>query len=634
MSWLNALYETYEANLDCVGELETVRGNEFTLMPISHTTQTAQLEVTITESGDFHSVQVLNKISTLIPVSDSSASRSGSKIAPHPLHDKLNYVAGDLVNYGGGKKAQDQFDAYIKQLKEWAEADSENIPLQAIYQYLKKKELVKDLVARQILMLDGKGNVSEKWSEKQKKETGISPEVYSKVADKVSSVFVRFNVRNVEKGENFNPWNEVSFQKAFVDYYNQFLGEDDLCFVTGERLPFTERHAKKIRNPADNAKLISSNNDFGFTFKGRFKNSSDAAIISYEASQKAHNALKWLILRQAKPIKGRVLLFWGSKQIDVVSPTDDSFSIIFGKNETADEVKKSDTYQAYAGMIRKSFMGFKQDLAFENEINILILDAATPGRMNVQYYRNMNKEIYLENLQKWHETCVWLHSYHSGEDGKYVRYFGSPSIHDIAIAAYGSRANERLIGDTYEQLLPCILDNRRIPKPLIRSLVQRASNPQSMDNKWEWHKTISVACAVINREESQYNMTLNKETTNRSYLFGRLLALANEMEKWALRDMGEKSDKRETNAERYMVSFSNKPKRTWGTIYHNLQPYRARLGKKSERLNHLIIEVMDQFELDDFNDKPLDPVYLLGYSSQIIDNQKQIQEIMKKKENE
>ncbi|MFC7056454.1 type I-C CRISPR-associated protein Cas8c/Csd1 [Enterococcus alcedinis] len=104
MSWLNALYETYEANLDCVGELETVRGNEFTLMPISHTTQTAQLEVTITESGDFHSVQVLNKISTLIPVSDSSASRSGSKIAPHPLHDKLNYVAGDLVNYGGGKK--------------------------------------------------------------------------------------------------------------------------------------------------------------------------------------------------------------------------------------------------------------------------------------------------------------------------------------------------------------------------------------------------------------------------------------------------------------------------------------------------------------------------------------------------
>ena len=633
MSWLNALYETYESNLDRVGELETVREKEFTLMPISHTTQTAQLEVTVTKDGDFHSVRVLDKISTLIPVSESSASRSGSKVAPHPLHDKLTYVAGDLINYGGGKKEQEQFDAYIDQLKKWTNDDKENLELKAIYQYLAKRELVKDLVEHQILMLDSKGKISEKWSEKQKKETGLSPEVYSKVAEKVSAAFIRFNVRDVENGKNFNPWDEISFQQSFVDYYDQFLGEEELCFVTGKKLPFTERHAKKIRNPADNAKLISSNNDFGFTFKGRFKNSSDAAIISYEVSQKAHNALKWLILRQGKTIKGRVLLFWGNKQVNVVSPIDDSFSILFGEYETSEELKKSDTYQTYAGLIRKSFMGFKQDLAFENEINILILDAATPGRMNVQYYRNMNKEIYLKNLQVWHETCVWLHNYHNGKDGKHVRYFGSPSIYDITIGSCGTRANERLIADTYEQILPCILDNRRIPKTLIRSLVQRASNPQSMD-KWEWRKTISIACAVINREESQYNMTLNKETTNRSYLFGRLLALANEMEKWALRDMGEKSDKRETNAERYMISFSNKPKRTWGTIYHNLQPYRARLGKKSERLNHLMIEVMNQFELDDFNDKPLDPIYLLGYSSQIIDNQKQIQEIMKKKENE
>lgn len=632
MSWLNALYETYESNLSRIGDDEIRSGREFSLMPIAHTTQTAQLEVTITETGEFHSVKVLDKISTLIPVSESSASRSGSKIAPHPLHDKLNYVAGDLVNYGGGKKEQEQFDAYINQLSEWVNFENNNPYLKAVYNYLKKKELIKDLVEEGVIVLDN-GKIIEKWSEKLKKEKGNSPEVYTKVADKVSAAFVRFSVRTVDGDTQVELWKDKEIQQSFINYYHQFLNDEDICFVTGKKLPITERHAKKIRFSADNAKLISSNNDFGFTFKGRFKVSRDSAIISYEASQKAHNALKWLINRQGRVIDGRVFLFWGNEKLDIISPMDDLF-LYFSQEEQGEneEEIKSNTFQEYAAMIQKSFMGFKQDLFFTSEINILILDAATPGRMNVQYYRNMNKEIYLKQLESWHKECIWLHRYHK-IGGKHVEYIGSPSIQDITKAIYGSRVNDRVLNDTLEQLLPCILDGQKIPKPFIRSLVQRASNPHGME-KWEWKKTISVACAVINREEKDYTMALNTESTNRSYLFGRLLALANELEKWSLREQGEKNDKRETNAERYMVSFSNKPKRTWGVIYHNLKPYQARLGKKADRLNHLMLEVMDQFAEDDFNDKALDPVYLLGYSSQIIANEKYIKEIMKKKENE
>lgn len=632
MSWLNALYETYDSNLSRIGEDEIRFGREFTLMPISHTTQTAQLEVTVTEKGDFHSVKVLDKISTLIPVSESSASRSGSKIAPHPLHDKLNYVAGDLVNYGGEKKEQEQFDAYIKQLGEWVAFDSTNHHLKAIYDYLSKKELIKDLVEEGILILDN-GKIVEKWSEKLKKEKGPAPEVYSKVADKVSSAFVRFSVRSIAEEIQSDLWKDEGIQQSFIKYYDQFLNEADICFVTGKKLPITERHAKKIRYSADNAKLISSNNDFGFTFKGRFKVSRDSAIISYEVSQKAHNALKWLINRQGRMINGRVFLFWGNEKLDIVSPMDDFFNYLLQEEqEEVEREVKSNTFQEYAEMIQKSFMGFKQDLSFTSEINILVLDAATPGRMNVQYYRNMNKELYLKQLENWHKECVWLHRYHKKE-GKHVEYFGSPSIQDITQAIYGTRANERVLNDALEQLLPCILDGRSVPKPFLRLLAQRASNPHGME-KWEWKKTVSVACAVINREERGYTMALNTESTNRSYLFGRLLALANELEKWSLREQGEKNDKRETNAERYMVSFSNKPKRTWGVIYHNLQPYQARLGKKADRLNHLMLEVMDQFSEEDFNDKALDPVYLLGYSSQIIANEKHVREITNKKENE
>lgn len=104
MSWLLNLYETYESNLDLVGKIEKKHNNqEYTLLPVSHTTQNAHIEVEITEDGEFHSATVIDNENTLIPCTEDSASRSGPGAVkmPYPLHDKLSYVAGDYVAYGG-----------------------------------------------------------------------------------------------------------------------------------------------------------------------------------------------------------------------------------------------------------------------------------------------------------------------------------------------------------------------------------------------------------------------------------------------------------------------------------------------------------------------------------------------------
>ena len=117
MSWLLHLYETYEANLKYVGKIEKKRDDrEYTLLPVSHTTQNAHIEVIIDEDGDFLDAKVLDRESTLIPCTEESASRAGSKIAPYPLHDKLSYVAGDFVKYGGKIKNADEvpYDQYIR----------------------------------------------------------------------------------------------------------------------------------------------------------------------------------------------------------------------------------------------------------------------------------------------------------------------------------------------------------------------------------------------------------------------------------------------------------------------------------------------------------------------------------------
>lgn len=107
-------------------------------------------------------------------------------------------------------------------------------------------------------------------------------------------------------------------------------------------------------------------------------------------------------------------------------------------------------------------------------------------------------------------------------------------------------------------------------------------------------------------------MALDKTITDRSYLFGRLLAVADVLERGALG----KEETRATNAIRYMNSFSQKPSRTWMTLQASLQPYQARLGTKANYLSKIIDEISDQFAVEDFNNKPLSEKYLLGFYSQ------------------
>lgn len=609
MSWLLNLYETYESNFDRVGVVEKKSNDrEFTLLPISHTTQNAHIEVTITEDGTFHSARVLdkNEMNTLIPCTEGSANRAGSKIAPYPLHDKLSYVAGDFVAYGGKIKKEEPFTYYIAQLKEWAESPYAVSKVKSIYNYVSKRTLIKDLVDSKILFLDGSGYLIETWDKKYESTYGEKPAIFSVVAGGQESAFIRFTVYSSKKLLT-EVWKDQEMYNSFIRFYQDLLGDKDLCYITGDFLPSTDKHANKIRNSGDKAKLISANDTSGFTFRGRFNKSTEVASISYEVSQKAHNALKWLINRQGKMIDQRVFLVWGNDELSIPDVTEDTFSI---DPVPIEREKISHTNQEFAREIAKAFDGHKNNLTLKSEVNVLLLDSATTGRLAVLYYRNLHKELYLERLKNWHSTCAWIHRYRKNDNGEYVHFFGAPATKDIAFAAYGPKANEKIVKGLMERLLPCIIDNKVIPLDIVKNAMNRSSNPVSME-KWEWEKTLSITCALINKMEG-YNVTLDKENKERDYLFGRLLAIADVLERRALGA----EENRSSNAIRYMNSFSKSPARTWKTIQESLQPYQARLGTKSRYLSSLIDEVASQIDYADFNNKPLSGKYLLGFYSQ------------------
>lgn len=621
MSYLRALYSTYEHNEDKVGELATNqlkdgRIVEYMLLPISHTTQTAHIEVTVNIDGTLFDAEV-KKSSTILPFTEESGSRSGKNYVPHVLHDKLMYVAGDYVTYTNDKEKEDCFKKYIEQLKEWCDSPYGHPHIRAIYDYVKNGTLIKDLVNRKILHVDeGNGYLLLKWNGKSEEK----PSIFTVIAGEQISALVRFNIHI--PGEVTKPiWRDKEIFESYINFYNTKLKEEDICYVSGESSPIIIRHPNKLRNSGDKAKLISANDSSGFTYRGRFNDSFEAANISYDVSQKAHNVLKWLIERQGKTIDGRVFLIWGSKNPDIPSVTEDlseesydDLNYLLMGHDNAE--RKVSTKETLASQLREIIKGIKRTVNIsdneEEKIYILTLDAATPGRLAVLYYRDYHIDEYLKKLMNWHVTASWRQIYK--KDNQLVEYYGSPSFLTIARAAYGPRPNEKVVKGVMERLLPCVLDGRKVPIDIIRNSIIRASNPQFFENSWEWEQALTVACSLVKKhyEKEEFRVALNKENSDRDYLFGRLLAVADVLERSA---MG-RDENRATNALRYMNIFQSNPLRTWCTIEKNLHPYKVKLGYGINRYIELFEEIHDKFDDEKYNNKPLSGKFLLGYYSQ------------------
>lgn len=636
MSWLKDLYETYEENADQVGKVQrTSYGKEIVLLPIAHAYQNAQIEVTVTPDGDFFSASVVPKEDkqTMIPVTIASAGRSGATSAPHAIHDNLVYVAGDFEKYGGvykkTKVGKNSYQMYLENLNAWCESEDSQPAVKSVLQYLEKGNLIKDLVQENVMIVQNH-QLIPKWSKELEAEFGEKPPLFNVLDGEQSTSFVRFAVQEKELGKR-RLWGDTEINNSFVAYYRQGLTNEGLDYVTGEIQPLTENHPSKVRYSGDMSKIISGNDTTNFTFKGRFTDKNQVALIGYEVSQKGHNALKWLISKQAFSLDGRVFLTWGKKGEKVPNPEESSVDVLdvrtlFAEDEEAQALLNPDTtHQQFSELFQKALKGFSVKFAYREPIYIMILDAATPGRMGILYYRSFEKETYFQRLENWHQTCFWRHAYGSKNKQRYT-FWGAPSLKEIAETAYGARASDTVVKNTIHELFPCVVDGKPIPLNLVRNLLKRASNSVSME-KWEWEKTLSIACAVMNKhfnfKKGESNVALDKHQKDRSYLFGRMLAIADVLEERALYKAGVN---RSTNAFRYMNAFSNHPLKTWKIIQENLIPYQAKLSSKGTYYQKLLDEIGASFDFETYTDKALDGKYLLGYYSQREDLKKKKEE--------
>lgn len=628
MSWMKNLVQTYDKCQNIIGKDDGIGYDQSKmLLPIGHLLTEVNAIVKLREDGTFCDAEIINnkeKNLICIPCTIDSESRSGKNPNdfPHPLFDQIKFLLE--ANY-------------LSNLEKWLKfiQNNNNYPLayrclNAVYQYIKNNTLINDL--------------NEKYQKRHKKSDN---EEQGQVKN---DIFVAFAVYLIDYPEE-RLWKIKQISDAWIAYYLDEISKSNdrsICYVTGEIDYFTEKHPRSINRFAGNAKLITSNDTTNYTFKGRFNKSKESVTVSYEASQKAHQALRWLITNSWCSRNGaHSIVAWAiDDNIPVPNFFKDSFSLchLSNQSQTTDEEMisqaKSKVFLDYANQLKKALRGYNSTVELkkhQRKIAILASDSSSTGRLGVSYYRELDENEYEERIIQWHDHCKW---YQPFENGGY--FIGAPSNKSISHAVLGiprSQNDEtyvKLEKNLNVQMVHCIFDAHKLPFSFVVAAVNHASNPIVYINREEqkskkvpknnklldWEKILCTACALVKKYyydtyKEDFKVELETTRTDRDYLYGRLLAIADRIESYAKYKKGAE-DSYLTNALRYMPVFAQHPFRTWTLLFSQLlNPYIQELKGAHWYLNEITKIKTKLFKPGDFeSDAPLDGRYLMGFFAQ------------------
>lgn len=578
MGLLQRAIETYDASAALAG---VYREGHEPLAPISHITANAHIEIRLNEQGKFRGARLLTKKEgrTVIPVTEKSGGRT-SGLAAHPLCDQIKYVAPD---------DEEAHDLYLRELCAWEESDYAHPILSAVRAYVEGKTIITDLLNCGII----KANTVHE--------------------DKTIKQMIRWRVDGCEPEEP-DCWKNKKLFSLFQDYYDSVICDRDhvLCMVSGKNDLTVLQHPSGIIAKPFKAKLISFNED-GFTYRGRFIEDWQAATVGYIASQKAHNALRWLAADQGvrEGASTRTFLCWNPEGKTIPRP------MRRVRSAEAEPVRKPSEYKK---QLQGTLLSFRKDhqLKDTDRAVLVSLDAATTGRLAVTYYNEIGLGTFLRRMEDWDGHCCW----YAGKLG-----IQAMSLLDIVDCAFGVERDKKLttdgniLGQHLQRLLHCKMDGGIFPLDILRALTQRASSPLGYE-KANWRRILRTACAALQKyrydtKQGGNEMAWALDKKNRSFQYGRLLAAMERLEE----DYYSKTQEgRQTNAIKYMSEFKRRPFTVFERVNQHLQlAYLGRVepwqAARYKRLVGEIVGILREFPEEELN-RPLEDIYLMGYELQ------------------
>lgn len=639
MSFLTALYSSYNFGLEnnLIGDL---KDKSNLILPIYHNSMKSNgkniVEITINKKSELVDAKFLDDGDLVIfPVTEDSVARS-SGVAPHPIFDNFDYVIQDNT-----KKSE----AYINQQESWLNSDRDDF-VEIVHDYIVKEKVFEEILSK--LYRDYKIT-----KDKNVEYVDNSDKKAKTVKIDFSKVFLTFAVEDYEGKKNLSLSENKNLQDKFIRYTEESFAKNKdsekiICNISGKEDFLCLKH-KPLIGSARLISQITANNE---NFLGRFDKPDETIKIGKDSSQK--------ILQMAKALLNgentsrwlgefTYVLSWFSDDIQNKSgmdPTKKSETSIEGSEKTnylnfkalipsneelREKAKKEakDTSMTIADKrsedIVKSFTSGRILFDDTSKYYIAIIDKVSNGRVALKYFREMEASRLKENLINWQNKYSWIR--YDEEKREYCEYTPSPIT--LIRAAYGVEREKGLeiskksfSTDQYKNILMAIVEGRDMPKNILHALEINIRKRMSYEKYWNLVKLCALA-ALREKEGIESNM-LDKKETDRSYLFGRLLAIYEKTEAFTYK----KDDERITNAEKLWSSYLNKPATMSMRLSDLIKPYDFKLHaneRTREIRNILKRETGDVIDLIGENykfngletNKPLNSGFLFGYQAQI-----------------
>lgn len=614
MSLLTALLDSYDYALehDMVGKPDHF-GN--ILLPMYYNSMKSNgkniIELLLSKESDLLEAHLLPEGETIqFPVTEDSVARS-SGVAPHPLVDSASYVIQDE-----GKRSA----AYMEQMENWLAYDDNDF-VRIIHDFLIQPGIL-DAVKQKVK------DSEEDEAEKQKKNA---------VAVDFEKVFFTFSVENYDGLKNISVSENSDLQaryKVYVEYQNANdpSKERITCNLSGKQDYLCIKH-QPLMGTARLVSQITANDE---NWRGRFTMADQNIKLGMETSQKIHLMAKYLL-------SGEETRRWLGEQANMVSWFSDDLSnaVAFDPSKSAEmpagifekllaeQKGKSDAPAIADEMtenIVKSFTNGKRLFSDDATYYIAIFDKISNGRVATKYFRTLSASRLKENLVAWQEKYHWRGYSKENRDKVFT-----PSPRRLVLAAYGVErdgfleiSKKDFLKNQYQNILTALVEGRSIPENFEKALTVNIRHRQNYDNTWMEVKF--CALAVLKDKGGFKDAMLNRENTDRSYLFGRLLALFERME---ASTFGEKEE-RSTNAEKMWTSYTNHPATMMMRLRNLLKPYEREMATSEQnrglyfKLSRDISEVTnmlhDNYDMDSAEvNRPLDYGFIFGYEAQMRD---------------
>ena len=546
--------------------------------------------------------------SIIFPVTSDSVARSGKNPAPHPLVDKLTYYLSEID--------QGQYDAYHRQLDEWISQCQEQ-EVKRFLSHIQRFLLQDDFIEKIVQSLYGRVT-----SREGLKVTFLNSDDSEKTID-LSTAFLEFKIDQFIGYQTVSVTNYLDLHKAYISYVESNQQADIICNISGKQ----EVLAAKHRGLIGNAKLISVSNNIE-TYKGRFKQREDVFTVGNQTSEKIHLMAKFLLENEHTHAwlgSGQHLINWFSDdltnetQLDITSPkVEDNGMFDFGETSSDDSPKFQVT--EVNKKIRSAFIHGKKEFGDGATYYVAIVNKTNDGRVALKYFRQLAASQLLDNLNKWQDRYSWQFKKQNGEYAECP-----PSYQDIVLAAYGvdrgrflELDNDKFKSDQFQKLATSMIDGKDIPDTILGKLKDNIKQRQRYGNTW--NKVLFVSLALLHKtNKEEFIPMLDHENKDRSYLFGRLLAIFELLELQRYQLDGSKND-RITNAERYWNAYTSQPAKLMMNLTNKIKPYEEavklnspgifnKLEKEREEIMVLLGPLMQERGIND----PLDYRFIFGY---------------------